>query len=662
MTGAGRSVAGALVGVALLCTACGGGEGREAAVAPASLSGAPAPIVLISIDTLRSDHLPAYGYAGVKTPAIDRLRRDGILFERVYTPVPLTTPAHASMLTGLLPPAHGVRDNAGYRLDVSETTLAERLQETGYDTGAAVSSFTLRTGTGLEQGFDAYEGDFEAGRRQTIADVQRAGPATLAVISPWIERVGAGEEPFFLFFHLYEPHTPYEPPPRFARTAATAYDGEIAAADAVVGRLLELLDRLGRYDSSTIVLTSDHGEGLGDHGEEEHGILLYREALQVPLIVKLPGGERSGERVGTPVHLVDLAPTLLALAGLDSGGELPGEDLLAIESVDGDRALYSETFHPELRFGWSPLTSLVRGRHHYIEGPDPELYDVVADPGERQNLLRERRRIYASMRDELATFEPNIEPPFTESSEAQEALVSLGYVGSGAVRDAEPGPDPKSQLHTLKPLRAGIDLLKEGRPVAAETKLRTAIDLNPEFLDAWQFLGLALDEQERAAEAYAAYERAFELSNGSPLLAKPLARLALQLGRTEEAISFLEAAVAEAPRELELRFLLTSSQMRAERFGAALDSAKQTLRLAPDNADARYQVGAAHMGLREAGPAIRAFERALEIDPRHPATLSDLSTLLIYLGREEEARPLLERLATIQPGHPLVERHLGTGS
>ncbi|HTQ80365.1 MAG TPA: sulfatase, partial [Thermoanaerobaculia bacterium] len=273
-----------------------------------------APLILISIDTLRSDHLPAYGYKGVETPAIDALRKDALLCERAYSHYPMTLPSHASILSGLLPTQHGVRDNVGYPLDGERhPTLAHLLKAAGYETGGAVSTYVLRRATGIASGFDFYDDTIEMQGGERLDDLQRPGAETVKRGLNWLR--GRTAKPFFFFLHLYEPHAPYTPPEPFrSRYKASPYDGEIATADAVVGDFLSELKRLGIYDRAAIVLLSDHGEGLSDHGERQHGIFLYRETLQVPLLLKLPGSAQAGGRITVPAELIDVAPTLLGLA------------------------------------------------------------------------------------------------------------------------------------------------------------------------------------------------------------------------------------------------------------------------------------------------------------------------------------------------------------
>ena len=346
-----------------------------------------APVVLVSIDTLRADHLPAYGYPHVKTPHIDRLRRDAILYERAYSPAPLTLPAHVSLLTGLLPFEHGVRDNLGYRFDPkAHSTLATLLRAKGYATGSFVSAHVLRGGTGLASGFDVYDDQVAAPAGvgvEALGRVQRRGEETLAAARSWLE--GVAPKPFLLFLHIYEPHSPYDPPEPYRSQAAHPYDGEIAKSDEVVGGLLDELRRSGVYERAIVVLVSDHGEGLGEHGEDEHGILLYRWALHVPLLVKLPGGLRAGSSVRTPVQLIDLLPTLANLLDLPVPKGLRGRSLVAEPSQE--RRIYAETFYPRIHLGWSELRSLLDERWQYIEGRRRELYELREDPSQLTNRL-----------------------------------------------------------------------------------------------------------------------------------------------------------------------------------------------------------------------------------------------------------------------------------
>ena len=468
------------------------------------------PVVLISVDTLRSDRLPAYGYDGVETPAIDSLRRDGVLFERAYTHVPLTLPAHTSLLTGVLPPIHGVRDNLGYTVDPSRAPpLQQTLKEAGYATGAGVSAFVLRRETGIDAGFDFYEDRIDVGSMpgQTgVQSIQRRGRETVNAIVPWLRT--AADEAFFLFVHIFEPHTPYEPPPEFAARFPSLYDGEVAAADEAVGVLLDELRSLGVYGKALIVFLSDHGEGLGDHGEDEHGLFLYRSTLQVPLIIKLPESERAGEAVSEPVQLIDVYPTLVTALGLPPGQDLQGVSLLHRSRPDvGAYPIYSETVFPRLHFGWSDLAAVIVGRHHFIEAPQPELYDLLEDPDEAHNLVDSEPSLQNELRATLSAFDRDMESPAVTDEETRQRLAALGYVGGAAVTDEDVLADPKEKVETLTHIQDAYRLYAEGNFEAAVVAYQKIVEENPKIEDAWDYLALSqlgLDRPEAAATTYQA--------------------------------------------------------------------------------------------------------------------------------------------------------------
>jgi arylsulfatase A-like enzyme/cytochrome c-type biogenesis protein CcmH/NrfG len=620
-----------------------------------SPAGAPAPppsIVLISIDTLRSDRLPAYGYAAGSTPAIDALRRDSVLFSRAYANVPLTLPSHASLLTGLLPAGHGVRDNVGYRLDASQVPYApELLRRAGYATGAAMSSYVLRSATGLAAGFDLYDDHFTARTAPGPGGVQRAGRETLARARDWLRASAQGR--FFFLLHLYEPHTPYEPPPEFAHLASR-YDGEVAAADQVVGELVAELRSLGVYDRAAILLVSDHGEGLGDHGESTHGILLYRESLQVPLLLKLPGGRRAGATVDTPVQLVDVLPTLAGLAGAPPPERADGISLLPL--LDGEpgaaapRPIYAETYYPRLHFGWSELVSAIEGGYHLIDGPDPELYDLAADPGERRSLRDAERRRFGELRQQLAGYERRFAPPAPADEETRRSLAALGYLGGAPAPASGPLPDPKSRIHTLADLDQGLRWMAERRFAEAVAALERAVAAHPQLVDGWESLALAQRQLGRLEEALQSFGRAIELSGGTPELAVPAGMILLRLERPADALRFVREQRAKFPDEVRLGLLEAQALMTLERLPEALAAAEALLRRHPDDADANYQVGVLRMAKRDLAGAEPELRRALELAPDHTAALNDLAVLLQAQGRAAEAEALLAELVRLRPG------------
>ncbi len=500
------------------------------------------PVVLISIDTLRSDRLPAYGYDRLETPAIDRLRRQGVLFERAYTHVPLTLPAHTSILSGVLPPTHGVRDNLGYAVDPSSTPLLQQsLKSAGFATGAAVSAYVLRHATGLAAGFDVYLDDVEYSSGAGLQAIQRPGAETLEAVKPWLRSVAG--KPFFLFFHLFEPHFPYDPPAHLAGRYSEPYDGEVVAADEVVGGLLRELEELGVYQSALIVLLSDHGEGLGEHGEDEHGLFLYRSTLQVPLIIKLPGNQRAGATVANPVQLIDVAPTILSLLGLPLDDRIEGGPLLGRSPARTDNdPIYAETYFPRFHFGWSELTSVIAGRYQLIDAPRPELYDLVNDPAQKKNLIRSSPDTGEQLRSKLARFDRSYREPEAVSDETRSRLQALGYVGQASVGTKQDLPDPKDGVGTLADLRAAYDRFAAQDYESAVGAFEAIVTANPLLEDAWEYLALSQLALGRVDDAVLTYRAAVESLPNAGRLSLRLAMLLYRLGRLDEA--FVQANLA----------------------------------------------------------------------------------------------------------------------
>jgi choline-sulfatase len=622
-----------------LLASCGGGpaEGGRTTLSRGT------PVVLVSIDTLRADRLPAYGYQGVATPAIDGLQRDGIVFDNAYSHAPLTLPSHCSLLSGLLPPEHGVRNNIGYKLEATHETLATLLRAHGYATGAAVSAYVLRRATGIDQGFDFYDEVATAAGAKAVGEVQRDGRQTVARALGWLR--GVAGRPFLLFVHLYEPHTPWTPPPdQLARYGAT-YEGEIAAADAALGQLLDGLRALHRYDDALVVLVSDHGEGLSEHGEAEHGILLYREVLHVPLVVKLPHAQQAGSRVGALAGLRDVLPTIAAALGLAPPAAAHGRNLLERRSSPGT-AVYSETYYPRIHLGWSELRSLVDARYQLIDGPRPELYDLARDPGEKSDILSEQPRTASAMRAALARDAGVFQPPAPASREERERLMSLGYLAGGADVPAAAAtlPNPRDRIASYARARAAFALVAQGNDAAAVRAFDAVLRENPGFVDALTERAAALGRLGRYRDSAQGYERAI---TRAPQLAAPLS---LTLARIQLEMGDLAKATASAQRALDAEPAVAHELLATIALsGGKLDEAER-------GAEARAAVVAAQVEARRGRPE-QALER-LEALRTASAPLGPVPWLefvrgdtLARLGRHAEAASALRAEIAAFPSH-----------
>ncbi len=480
---------------------------------PGGLHPSP-PVVIVSIDTLRADRLPAYGYRRVATPHLDRFRQDAALFENAYAHAPQTLPSHASLFTGLLPPQHGLRDNAGFTLAPGLVTLASLLKARGYTTGAAVSAPVMEATSGIARGFD-----FWNDRLDPPGALKRDGARTAAELLAWIR---AQRGPFLAFLHIFEPHVPRDAPEPHASRYADAYDAEVSRADEVVGEFLDGLRRLKLYDKALLFIVSDHGEGLGDHGETAHGVLVYRETIRVPLLMKLPGSRQAGRMVRSAVGLVDVLPTVARAVGIAAPSGLAGVELQRY--LEGQppppRRIYSEALFPRLRLGWSDLASLADERFHYIEAPEAELYDLEVDPGEHRNLAPLRLPVLRERKAEMSRIPRPFELPAPADAEKARLLASLGYL-SGISPEASRSdlPDPKARI------AAGafdvtpdiLRLLGSGHDEELAAACRRYVTDMPGALDVWRTLAYALDRLGRPEVAVAALEESLRCSQVTAL-------------------------------------------------------------------------------------------------------------------------------------------------
>lgn len=610
-----------------------------------------APIVVVSVDTLRSDRLPMYGHRGVETPALDAFRKEAVLFERAYSHVPLTLPAHASLFTGLEPGGHGILDNAGYRLPAGEPTLAELLKGHGYATGGAVSAAVLSGASGIGRGFDLWQDGVEARGEVSMLDfVERPGGETAALLTAWIgEQAG---RPFFAFLHTYEPHAPYAAPEPHRSRWSDPYDAEVAASDEIVGAFFQELKRLGVWDRAIVVFLSDHGEGLGDHGEQQHGIFLYRESIQVPLLMKLPGSALAGGTVAAPVQLTDLFTTLLGLVGVPKGPERPGTVSLAALARGApapDRRVFAENYSPRIRLGWSELRALVSDRFHYIEAPTPELYDVAADPAQKTNLASTRPPELRAMVVETERRRTPLRAPEAVDAEAAKKLQALGYLTGTARDDGGIRADPKEAIGSLTTLQAATRMHEAGRSAEAVPLLEEVLRANPRLVDGWEVLASAHERLGRMDEALAALKRTVALSPpGRSNYVADVAALALRAGRLDEARSHAELARSLGERRADV--VLARVALREGKLDEALRVADEGLARSGTPTAGLHVARAEVLGRRERLPeAEREYRAELAAHPRSVEALSGLAIIAAANGDLAEAARRAEAIARTVP-------------
>jgi choline-sulfatase len=592
-----------------LGTALAAAGGWKYARASAPLSG---PIIIISIDTLRADHLPAYGYRKVKTPAIDELAANGVVFERAYSHTPQTLPAHTALLAGRLPFETGVRDDAGGRVRPGERLLPQLLRERGYSTAAVVSASLLRKDTGINQGFDFFDDEMPANPEEPAAEAgHRDGSESEKIAEHWLDSAGTSRT--FLLLHLNEPHAPYAPPDRFSQYAP--YDGEIAYADEIVGRLIHYLKTHQLYDRSTIVLLSDHGEGLGDHGEQEHGLFVYDEAIHVPLIIKQESNVGAGRRVSDLVQHVDMVPTILDLVKAPAPDTLRGRSLKPLLEGTGhfrDRPVYSEALYARHLFGWSELTSVIDGRFQYIRAPREELYDLTRDGKERQNLAG-----------------PNVETK--QSAEA------LGLFGSPASKPgtSAPAADPKDKWEILEHYRTAVGLAEQRKWADAIVLLQRVLGEEPDVTQVWNELAGVAWLANRYDVALDAYRHIIELNPSEPGAYLGAAEVLLKERKLEEARArATEAADVSAEKDARTR-------AAAHALLARIALARRDAALARDEA-----------------------ALAFEADPRLPMSPFVEGRILYDQGKYEDAWLEFEKTlaAGRKPGAtPIAELHFYAG-
>ncbi|MFQ5741311.1 MAG: sulfatase-like hydrolase/transferase [Acidobacteriota bacterium] len=609
----------------------------------------PANLILITVDTLRADYVSGINSRSlVPTPAIDSLARDGVVFLQALTTNPLTTPAHASLMTGVWPPSHGVRDFTGYRLSEENTTLAETLTGAGYATAAFVSAAVLDKRTGIGQGFETYDDSFGTFLGHDARVAERSGKVTIEHALKWL--VTHNERPFFLWLHLFEPHHPYRPPaPYRARFPGNPYAGEVAYADSLLEGFFAFLKKNDLYHSSVVTLLADHGEGLGDHAETRHGFFIYQSTVHIPWIIKFPREAVAGKRLGEPVSIVDVMPTLLHALGIGRDRwpvALQGSSQYRLirSGKVRSRALYIESLTTRHQFGWSALRAVVQGRFKFIDAPNPELYDLEKDGEESSNIFESNQALGNQLREILKQIEAQgsqqAEADVSVDPELQERLRSLGYVGVQAPlpsRTEEDLADPKSKIGVYEKMQRGVDAAREQRWNVAIPVLLEAAHSEPRSPAIVASLALAYRDAGHSAEAVTWFEKVIDLTPEDVAMRSQLARHLLTLGRDSQARAQLEAILSRDPRNVLALYNLGTLMGRRSRFEEAIGFFNRALEIREDGATLR-SLALAQTLSNQWRAAEKTLQRALRLQPRDRVAHRQLARVYQHLGEKEKAR------------------------
>ncbi|HPW17697.1 MAG TPA: sulfatase-like hydrolase/transferase [Candidatus Aminicenantes bacterium] len=665
-------------------------------------------VILITVDTLRADRIGCYGHPFVRTPAMDALAAGGVRFENCISPTPLTLPSHTTIMTGTLPPFHGVRDNGGFVVPDGLQTLAESFKARGYDTAAFVAAYVLDSKWGLGQGFDTYFDKFDLGRfeRISLGEVQRPANEVMDEALAWLAARKGGR--FFAWIHLYDPHSPYAPPEPFASEyASNPYLGEVAFTDSQIARLADYLDREGLRDDLFIVLAADHGESLGEHREHTHGFFVYQGAIRVPLIVATPFPRLRGVVSKEVVGLADVMPTISEMAGLAVPAEVQGRSLVPEFFAPGTgprRLAYSETFYPRYHYGWSELRSVQDGRYKLILAPVPELYDLEQDPAESKNLVYLEKEVFRDLSARARAFMDEAGQGAHQvdlgkiDEETREKLAALGYIGSFTDPNRLQGQrlsDPKDKIGVFNQLsRAREDGLGGDFDGAVRT-IEAIIAEDPTIADAHFALGNVLYKARRFEAAVAAFGKSLDLKPDDSFTVINIANCYQAMGRSGEGERFVLDYLARGFRDSQLLFLLGNLKVHAGEADKAIPYFERTLEENPRSASAHNALGAVYINRGRAGDLALAEEHLLAAAAINPTLVSvrynlaqvrekqgrlaeaadlylqeirdlpksykalfNLSRVYRLMGREDEEYETLKRTIEVEPDFPVAYFYL----
>ena len=655
-----------VVAMALFSTAIAATNPQPKKSAPLARSQSRPNVILITIDTLRADHVGCYGAQNVKTPTLDGLAHDGVLFERAISQVPLTWPSHAVILTGTYPFQNGVQDFTGQPLAPQFRSVAQVFKQAGYATGAVVSAFVLDRSWGLGRGFDFYDDAFSAEtfQKKEIGLVDRRAQESVAHAIAWLKKTP--HRPFFLWLHLYDPHNPYDPPePYRTDYKGHLYDGEISYADHQLGNLIFWLKQNKLYHSSLIVATSDHGESLGEHGEDEHGFFIYNATVHIPLIVKPAAGSGiSTQRRRDPVETTSVAASLIQLAGVKDVIEKQFQAKGHFDGTPGSQdPAYSETFYPFSSFGWSPLHAVQSERFHYIDAPQPELYDLQSDPEEADNIAAEQPATVVVLKEKLQ--QRLARNPFTRqdagagnlSPDAQEKLRALGYFGFRAavpIDHLKDGlPDPKDKLWEFNSILQAQDAFQRGDSDHGETLLGEVQARDPKIYVIPFLLGESALRRQDWTKAAGQLQRCLELNPNFDNAMTGLARALAKLGHADEAKQWLDKAVESNPQNYRAWYQIG---LLANDSTTARSAYEKAIAIQPNFAPGQRELGMIFFQQKNYAAATTRLEKAIALGLQEAPLQNFLGICYSRTNRLEEAIQSYRAALKLDP--KLADAHL----
>jgi len=652
----------------------------------------PNNVLLISIDTLRADHLGCYGYQGIDTPHIDQLAEEGILFPSCYTTVPITLPSHSTLMTGQYPLMHGVRDNGTFRLDEESVTLAEIFKARGYQTAAFIGAFVLDSRFGLNQGFDVYNDRMDSNREtpEILYEEKRAGEVIEDALE-WLTQ--PRETPFFLFIHCFDPHAPYNPPAQYKAQnqvcgqggnshVIPCYDGEIVYVDTCLGNLFQKMKELGVYDNTLICFTADHGESLSEHGEPSHGIFVYDSTLHIPLIIRSPHAVSGGKICQYQVNNTCIAPTILELSGIEqpnSPSAMQGRVLFSLSSegtsfllkseIQSDEPLYCESYFPFYNHHWSPLEGVRTAEWKYIKAPKPELYHLTEDPQEIRNLYAQRKdqvrrmeKLFYKLKNTYSTDEDKFlkSKKISLDEDTRKRLESLGYVWTAPTEHYKEHkgdyPDPKDMVITLTFFNVAAYHYIRGEYDQALFHFQKCLEINPQDVFGHFMMGFIY---QKIGEFEKAHNEFLECVRIDPAYVNGYVHLGgiyYKLGQLDTARQYLEKALQLDPDTIEAYRNLGVLYFSVHDYDKAIDAYEEALKRDPDCTDILYDLGNIYFAKKDYPSALRCFQKAVGLNPRYIDVHNGLANIYLVQGNIEEAKEHIEYALTLDSQK--VDTHL----